>query len=442
MSTARTIYAPATAPGKGAVAIIRVSGPLAPSIPARLGFPGSMSPRKAHYARFLHPVNGDALDDGLIVYFPAPNSFTGEAVVEFQCHGGRAVVARLLDALGTIPGLTLAEPGEFTRQAFYNGKLDLTQAEAIADLIEADTEAKRRQALWQLHGGIRGKLEAWRHDLLENLAYLEAFIDFPDEDIPADIFARIQDGVATLAHTFEQHLRSHRGELIRAGVRVVILGPPNAGKSSLMNLLSKREVAIVSHIAGTTRDVIEVHLDMNGYEFILVDTAGIRETGDAIEREGVRRSLSQAEQADIRVVVLDAAAPVIPLELTELLDERTIIAINKCDQGTPVVDAQLKNVRPVFISVTEQTNISALLERMYALAEIGGADSDSVITTVRHRQCLAEAHEFLKKFLSGGPIELICEDLRLAIRALGRIAGVVDVEDVLDVIFSSFCIGK
>src|SRR6266849_512978 len=327
-----TIYAPATAAGRAAIAIIRLSGPGARA--ALRALIGKLPPpRVARHVRLHDPASGGDLDDGLALWFPGPGSVTGEDVAELHVHGSRAVIAAIMAALRG-QGLRLAEPGEFTRRAFLNGKLDLVQAEAVADLAAAETEAQRRQALHQLDGHLGGLYRGWSERLLRLLAHLEAAIDFPDEDLPPEIEASVAAETAALAGEIARHLADgHRGERLRDGIAVAIVGPPNAGKSSLLNQLARREAAITSPIAGTTRDVIEVAIDLAGYPVVLADTAGLRDSADAIEREGLRRAIARAESAELRLFVFDAAQPQDAAGAARWSGADTLLVANKIDLG-------------------------------------------------------------------------------------------------------------
>ncbi|WP_395830036.1 tRNA uridine-5-carboxymethylaminomethyl(34) synthesis GTPase MnmE, partial [Elstera sp.] len=318
---AETIIAVATAPGRAGVAVLRASGPQAGALAEALTRKPLPPAREAKLTGFYDPADGALLDRGLLLWFPAPGSFTGEDVAEFQVHGSRAVLAALLTAACSVPGVRLAEPGEFTRRAFDHGKLDLTEVEGLADLIDAETEAQRRQAVRQLDGALGALVTGWQARLMRALAHCEATIDFvEEEDVPADLLAATRPDLAALLGEMQTHLADGRGERLRQGLTIVILGPPNAGKSSLLNALAGREAAIVSDRAGTTRDVIELHLDLGGYPVTLVDTAGLRETNDPIEAEGIRRARARADQADLALVLLDRADwPRVPDELTPWL---------------------------------------------------------------------------------------------------------------------------
>ncbi|MBL6957401.1 MAG: tRNA uridine-5-carboxymethylaminomethyl(34) synthesis GTPase MnmE [Rhodospirillales bacterium] len=443
--TAETIFAPSTGAGPAGLAVIRVSGPAAGAALAAVTGRDLPQPRRATMAD-IKAADGTPIDSGLVLWFPGPASFTGEDVAELHLHGGRAVVAATLEALGSCPGLRLAEPGEFTRRAFEAGKLDLTEAEGLADLINAETEAQRHQALRQMQGGLSDLYEDWRQRLLNTLAHMEAEIDFSDEDLPDGVAAEARRDIADLAAEIDAHLADdHRGERLRDGIHLAIIGPPNAGKSSLLNLLARRDAAIVSATAGTTRDVIEVHLDLGGYPVVVADTAGLREAeADDIEAEGVRRARLRAQDADLKLAVLDGqdwpeADPV----TAALVDGDTIAVINKSDLKKPDGNLQI-NDRPVLtISVKTGDGIDGLLEALGR--EVAGrfpAAASPALTRARHREALEDCRESLARTPGGQAIELETEDLRLAVRALGRITGRVDVEDLLDVIFQDFCIGK
>ena len=401
---------------------------------------GLPPPRVAQRRRLVDPQSGDPLDEGLILWFPGPRSATGEDVAELHLHGSRAVLAAVMQVLSRL-GLRLAEPGEFTRRAFLNGKLDLLQAEAIADLAAAETEAQRRQALRQLGGELGDVYRRWRDRLTRILAHLEAAIDFPDEDLPPEIEDRILGDTEGLVAEIERHLADgHRGERLRDGIDVAIVGPPNAGKSSLLNRIARRDVAITSPVPGTTRDVIEVAIDLGGYPVVLADTAGLRDSADAIEQEGKRRAVQRAEQAEIRLFVFDTAHPADAAGASTWAGADTILVANKIDL-VPVAEIDLS---PPALPVSALTGegidrlLTMLGERVAQTYRIEAP----VLTRARHRQALEEAAASLRRSFSAALPELRAEDLRLALRSLGRITGAVDVEDLLDVIFRDFCIGK
>ena len=396
-------------------------------------------PRVARHVRLRDPATGDELDDGLALWFPGPRSVTGEDVAELHLHGSRAVIAAIMAALRGL-GLRLAEPGEFTRRAFLNGKLDLLQAEAVADLAAAETEAQRRQALRQLDGRLGELYRGWADRLLRLLAHLEAAIDFPDEDLPPEIEARVAADTAALAGEIASHLADgHRGERLRDGIAVAIVGPPNAGKSSLLNQLARREAAITSPIAGTTRDVIEVAIDLAGYPVVLADTAGLRDSADLIEQEGLRRALARAEASELRLFVYDSGRPEDAQGAAAWPGPDTLVVANKID-----LVADRETLPPGAFALSALTGegipdlIRALAVRIAQTYDIAAP----LLTRARHREALEVAADALRRSLAADLPELRAEDLRLAWRSLGRITGHVDVEDLLDVIFRDFCLGK
>ncbi len=456
-ATPETIYALASAGGRAGVAVIRVSGSKAGAALAGLARTGGedapSQPRRAVRARLLDPVTSEPIDDGLVIWFPAPASFTGEDVAEFHVHGGPAVIAGVLEALAAMAGLRMAEPGEFTRRAFENGKMDLTAAEGLADLIEAETSAQRKQALRQLGGELGRLYEDWRQRLLAALAFGEAAIDFSDEDLPEGIVAEALKDVAALERDIAAHLKDNRrGERLRDGLLITIIGPPNAGKSSLLNQLARRDAAIVSEIAGTTRDVIEVHLDLGGYPVTVADTAGLGdgESHEGIEAEGLRRALGMARDADLRLAVFDGRAwPEADPATAGLVDENSLVVINKCDLGPPAPPLEVNGQKALAVSALTGEGLEALLavvaDRVAGLMRAAASPAPA-LTRTRHREALEECRAALGRFLAADPgagkPELAAEDLRLAARSLGRITGRVDVDQILDVIFRDFCIGK
>lgn len=440
MTEQTTIFATATPPGRAGLAVIRISGPRAAAALSVLtgGKPPSV-PRQAVLRALIDPENNEVLDSGLVLWFPGPGSFTGEDVAELHIHGGHAVAEALLGVLADIPGLVPAGPGDFTRRAVLNGRLDLTQAEAIADLVEAETAAQRRQALRQMAGALGSLYEDWRLRLVAALAHAEAGIDFAEEeDLAVDLSAAQLGEIAAVADEVARHLDDGgRGERLRRGAYVVILGAPNAGKSSLLNRLARRDAAIVSATAGTTRDVIEVHMDLGGYPAIVADTAGLTESADEIEAEGVRRALARAADADLKLLVRDAAEPD-PAVPEGLGDKDTIIVCNK-------IDLAPEAAVPGALAISAKTGegIAELLAKVEeAVAARLSGDGAPALTRLRHRQALEDCLDALTRARAAGADELMSEDLRLAVRALGRITGKVDIEDILDVVFADFCIGK
>lgn len=534
-----TIFALSSGRGPAAIAVIRISGPRAAAALAALGVK-IPEPRKAGLARICDAASGEIIDEALVLWFPAPHSETGEDVAELQAHGGRAVIAAILDALARVEGLRMAEPGEFTRRGFENGKLDLTAVEGLADLVSAETEGQRRQAFRQMKGLLGNRAEAWRQSLIKALALVEARIDFSDEaDVPEDLVTPS----LTIARELRDEIAAaladgHRGERLREGLVVAIAGPPNAGKSTLLNRIAKREAAIVSPYAGTTRDVIEVHLDLGGLPVTLLDTAGIRETEDPVELEGVRRARERAAGADLVLWVVDASAGPQPGPPAGAMADSTAILAQGVAPGSSAVSAiepnaggrltpvspgptvwevrnkidlinqgdsrseqefesidsseqriqtnkplrniankglihkseqKLRTNRPLknmdnkglndnseleFIKNDWEFNISAtsgegfdpLLDRLrhHAEAYLAGAEQ-ALVTRARHRRALEDTRDALERALDGalaGQEDLQAEELRTAATALGRLTGRVDVEDILDVIFRDFCIGK
>lgn len=446
-----TIYALATPPGRSGVAVIRVSGArAAESLQVFLGDMPLPPPRLAHLCKLYAP-DGAMIDHALVLYFKAPHSYTGENVVEYQLHGSPAVIAEFLGLLSRQPGHRMAERGEFTRRAFENGKMDLTEAEAVADLIDAETDAQKDQALAQLGGALKDLYEGWATDLTRSLAYLEADLDFPDEDLPDGVAAQVRPKLEALVALIDAHLSDNRrGERLRDGIRIAVIGAPNAGKSSLVNALAQRDIAIVSDLAGTTRDVLEVHLNIAGFPVILSDTAGLKpeliqqaaHTGhDKIESEGIRRALQAARSADLKLLMFDASTAPDAATL-ELADAQSLIVLNKLDlssyhsslHGDDVIKISLINNEGL------DTFLTALTVRLNNL--LGTKRETPSLTRARHREALQACKTALERALNAPLPELVAEDVRLAVRALGKITGRVDVEDLLDLIFSEFCIGK
>lgn len=445
MPNADTIFALSSGHGRAGVAVIRISGPAAGSLLDVMTAPRPQ-PRYAAFRRIRHPISCDVLDEALVLWFPAPRSETGEDTAELQVHGGRAVIRAVLDALGSVAGCRLAQPGEFVRRAFENGRLDLTAVEGLADLVDAETQAQRRQAITHASGAAGRIHDSWRTRLIEARALFEAAIDFSDEsDVADDALATGHARAAALADEIAAALADgHRGEITRDGLRVVLAGPPNVGKSSLLNALARREVAIVSPEAGTTRDVIEVRLDLGGYAVVLTDTAGLRVAAGAVEAEGIRRTIEQVVRADVMLWLVDATAPVwdIPADLATRRG-LTIVVLNKSDLVT-LLDCSRDTIA---VSATTGQGLDVLIERLqrHVAAHLeAGSEAPVLITQARHRQLLERASSALHRVQSDRdrPPELIAEDLRTAADALGQIVGRIDVEDVLGQIFSRFCIGK
>lgn len=442
-----TIFAAATAPGRAAVAVIRLSGPAAGSAVDALA--GRRPRARQARLRKLRDAAGDILDEALVLWFEAPASYTGEDSAEFHVHGGLAVVDGVLSALNAM-GLRLAEPGEFTRRAFEAGKLDLAQAEGVADLIDAETSAQARQALAQLGGALSHRYDGWREALLHSLAMLEAAVDFPDEDLPDAVAGRARPGLESLRAEIGLALAdAARGRRVREGYRIALIGAPNAGKSSLLNALAGRQAAIVTEIAGTTRDVIEAPLVIAGYRVILSDTAGLRETEDVVEIEGVRRARQAASEADLRLAVIDGSvAGDGGREISSVLRSGDFVVLNKADlpekfhveQAMALTDG-LSVHR---LSARDGGGLAALEGALAdrVVADLAGAEAPAA-TRMRHDESLREAAAHLDRALADlAEPELAAENVRLAGRALARVTGRLDPEQVLDRVFSSFCIGK
>ena len=443
-----TIFALATAAGRAAVAVVRVSGPATQAVVEALTG-RAQPPRLAALRKLRH--GGVDLDEALVLRFQGPASYTGEDSAEFHVHGGRAVVEALLSALAEL-GLRLAEPGEFTRRAFENGKLDLAQAEGVADLIDAETEAQRKQALGQVGGALSQRYDRWRDLLVQSLAMLEAAVDFPDEDLPEEVAERARPGLRTLSAELDAALADvSRGRRVRDGFRIALVGAPNAGKSTLLNGLVERDAAIVTDTPGTTRDVIEVPLVLGGYKVLLADTAGIRETVDAIEAEGVRRARAWAEDADLRLWVVDGFHVKHIVKLEEAVRPGDWLVLNKADIADALILDKAERtwggegLRVVRLSARSSAAVAEVRGQLcdHVSEALAGAEFPAA-TRLRHAERLREARGLLARALSdvGLEVELAAEDVRLAARALEKITGRVDPEDVLGRVFSTFCIGK
>jgi tRNA modification GTPase len=454
MSERSTIFALSSGRPPAAIAVVRVSGPRAgAALEALIG--RVPEPRKAALARVRDPQGGEVIDEALALWFPAPHSETGEDVAELQLHGGHAVIAAVLGALAGLDGCRMAEPGEFTRRAFENGHLDLTEVEGLADLIAAETPAQRRQAYRQLKGLIGDRAEAWRQRLIEGLALVEARIDFSDEaDVPENLVEPALGAARQLRDEISESLADGgRGERLREGLVVAIAGPPNAGKSTLLNRLARREAAIVSPYPGTTRDVIEVHLDLAGYPVTLLDTAGIRDSDDPVEQEGVRRARARAAMADLVLWVTDVSAGGGADQAAENVAHAEVWWLTNKIDLEPAAHAgrsesqSMNGINRSFaISAATGAGMAELIDALAAYSKEYFAATESVLVTrARHRRALQATVAALDRALSAehsGREELIAEELRAAATTLGRLTGRVDVEDILDVIFREFCIGK
>ena len=442
-----TIYALSTGPGLSGVAIIRISGPNTAEILKLLTNRSKLKPRMATLLKINNINTSELIDEGIIIWFPSPHSYTGEDMAEIHVHGGKAVILAVQNEISKIKNCRLAEPGEFTKLAFQNGKINLLKAESIADLISAETEIQRLQAVKIMKGKSSQKFNELREKLLKLLSFVEAKIDFPDEDLPEENLDKIKKNSSDILIEINKILNDQKvGEIIREGFKIAIVGPTNAGKSSLLNNLSNREVAIVSEIAGTTRDIVETHLNIDGYPVIISDTAGIRDSKDEIEKKGIKLSLSKAENADLKLVVVDAKSIDLSGFLTDLLKKNAILVVNKSDLLKEKLDPNVSKLDHVLISLKDNLNIDKLILKIKKnLTNKFISEEDILITRERHRQHLVQCAEHLKNFLIKSDkkdFDKGAEDLRLATRHLGMIVGKVDVEEILGSIFNDFCIGK
>ncbi len=442
-----TIYALSSGPGVSGVAIIRISGPDSSIVVKSLTGKEMPKPRMATLTKINNINTSELIDEGIIIWFPGPESYTGEDMVEFHVHGSKAVILAIQNELSKIANCRLAEPGEFTKIAFQNGKINLLKAESIADLISSETEIQRLQALKIMEGKSSTKFNKLREKLLKTLSFVEAKIDFPDEDIPDENIKKIKKDSHEVLNEIKKILNDQKvGEIIREGFKIAIVGPTNAGKSSLLNNLSNREVAIVSEIAGTTRDVIETHLNIDGYPVIISDTAGIRNSKNEIEKKGIKLSLDKAENADLKLVVVDAKSIDLSGFLNDLLKNDAILVVNKSDLLKEKLDLEVSKLDHVLISLKENLNIDKLISKIKVKLKNKFISGDDIlITRERHRQHLTQCIDHLKNFLEKNDkkdFDKAAEDLRLATRHLGMIVGKVDVEEILGSIFNDFCIGK
>ena len=442
-----TIYALSSGPGISGVAIIRISGPEAAKVIKALTGKEIPKPRMATLTKINNINTSELIDEGIIIWFPGPESYTGEDMVEIHIHGSKAVILALQNEIAKVKNCRLAAPGEFTKLAFQNGKINLLKAESIADLISAETEIQRLQAVKIMKGKSSEKFNLLREKLLKLLSFIEAKIDFPEEDLPDENIKKIKKDVTNVLNEIKKILDDQKvGEIIREGFKIAIVGPTNAGKSSLLNNLSNREVAIVSEIAGTTRDVIETHLNLDGYPVIISDTAGMRESKDEIEKKGIKLSLDRAENADLKLVVVDAKSIDLSTFSNDLLKNNAILVINKSDLLKNELDPEVTKLDHVLISLKENYNIDKLILKIKNILKNKFiSEKDILITRERHRQHLVQCGDHLKNFLDKNDkknFDKAAEDLRLATRHLGMIVGKVDVEEILGSIFNDFCIGK
>ena len=442
-----TIYALSTGPGISGIAIVRVSGEDTKKVIKLLTNVELPKPRVATLRKINKINTSELIDEGIILWFPGPESYTGEDMAEFHIHGSKAVIDALHHSISKVKNCRLAEAGEFTKLAFQNGKINLLKAESIADLISAETEIQRQQAIKIMNGKSADKFNSLREKLLKILSHVEAKIDFPDEDLPEDILKNIKKFSNEVILNIKKILDDQKvGERIREGFKIAIIGPTNAGKSSLLNHLSNRDAAIVSEIAGTTRDVIETHLNIDGYPVVVSDTAGIRDSKNEIEKKGIKLALDKAENADLKLIVIDAKSIDFKGVLKELMDENAILVINKSDLLKEDLNSEIKNYEHVLISVKNNLNLEDLILKIKnKLKNKFITSEDILITRERHRQHLEQSLNYLKNFEEKNEAEdfdKAAEDLRLATRHLGMIVGKVDVEEILGSIFNDFCIGK
>jgi tRNA modification GTPase len=442
-----TIYALSTGPGVSGVAIVRISGPEASKVIESLTGKKIPTPRVATLRKINNINTSELIDEGIILWFPGPESYTGEDMAEIQVHGGKAVVLALQNEIAKVNNCRLADPGEFTKLAFQNGKINLLQAESIADLISAETEIQRLQAVKIMKGKSSEKFNELREKLLKLLSFVEAKIDFPDEDLPEENLKKIKKDSLYVLKEINKILNDQKiGEIIREGFKIAIVGPTNAGKSSLLNNLSNREVAIVSEIAGTTRDVVETHLNIDGYPVIISDTAGIRDSKDEIEKKGIKLSLNKAENADLKLVVVDAKNIDLSGFLNDLLKNNAILVVNKSDLLKEKLDSEISKLNHVLISLKDNLNVDELISKIKNnLKNKFISEEDILITRERHRQHLEQCADHLRNFADKNnkkDFDKAAEDIRLATRHLGMIVGKVDVEEILGSIFNDFCIGK
>ena len=442
-----TIYALSSGPGISGIAVVRISGSDSSKVLKLLTKNELPTPRVATLRKINNINTSELIDEGLILWFPGPQSYTGEDMVEIHIHGGKAVVEALLNTLSNIKECRLADPGEFTKLAFQNSKINLLKAESIADLISAETEIQRLQAVKMMKGKSSEKFNELREKLLKILSFVEAKIDFPDEDLPEENLKKIKEDSSNVLNEIKKILNDQKvGEIIREGFKIAIVGPTNAGKSSLLNNLSNREVAIVSEIAGTTRDVVETHLNIDGYPVIISDTAGIRDSKDEIEKKGIKLSLKKAENADLKLVVVDAKNIDLSGFLNDLLKKDAILVINKSDLLKEKLDSEISKFNHVLISLKDNLNIDKLISKIKNHLENKFiSEEDILITRERHRQHLLQCVDHLNNFSDKNDkkdFDKAAEDLRLATRQLGMIVGKVDVEEILGSIFNDFCIGK
>ena len=442
-----TIYALSTGPGVSGIAVIRISGKETKFAINKITGKSLPKPRMAVLRKFNKINDNQLIDEGILLWFPGPESYTGEDMAEFHVHGSRAVIKEIQNSLSQIPNLRLAEAGEFTKLAFQNGKINLLKAESVSDLISSETEIQRQQAIKVMSGKSSEKFNLLRERLLKILSKVEAKIDFPEDDLPENILLNIHSETKSIREDIQKILNDQKvGERIREGFKISIIGPTNAGKSSLLNYLSKRDVAIVSEIAGTTRDIIEAHLNLDGYPVVISDTAGIRDSKNEIEKKGIKLALKKSENADLNVIVIEPKSVDFKDFFNDNITKKSILVVNKIDLGTDQISSEIKKYDPIYISIKEEKNLDLLINLIKENLKNKFVSSEDIfITRERHRINLEQCLECLKNFEEKKSLEdfdKAAEDLRLATRYLGIIVGKVDVEEILGSIFSDFCIGK
>ena len=446
----KTICATITSPLRSSVTIIRISGSQTLKCLEKFGVKNQVTPQKSFFHKIIFEDGAELIDEAIITFFKAPRSFTGEDVAEISVHSSQYVLKKIFEKLLSIENVDLAGAGEFSKRAFLNGKIDLVQAEAIPDLIASETEAQHKQAILQLQGNLGKIYENWRHKIMEISAFVEALIDFPEDDLPADIVDKINQEVVDLKSQISQHLNDNKvGQKIKNGLSLAIIGAPNSGKSSLINFLAQSEVAIVSEIAGTTRDIIDTHLEIAGVPVIISDTAGIRLSTDLIEQEGVKRAIKKAQDADIKIYLVDALNPIIQ---KDLIDKNTILVFNKIDKIlNNAIDFEKiianfdidKEIIFLTISITKNINFSQFFEALKEKIDLLIPSFNSpLITQERYRSSLQNCLNSLESFNLNKNIEICAENLRICVNEIGKINGKIDIENILDLIFSKFCIGK
>ena len=445
--TNTTIYALSTVFGKSGVAVISVSGENVLNIISKLTDIdiNNIKPRYAYFSNIRDIKTNNILDKALVIYFKSPYSFTGEDVVEFQCHGSKAVLNSVLNNLSLIENVRLAEPGEFSKRAFYNNKMDLTEADALADLIDAETTEQQKYAIRQMEGNLKNLYSGWRENLVRILSYIEAFIDFPEEDIPENLYKEILNTVFKVKNEIKKHLTGNNvNERLKNGFRIVITGAANAGKSSLINTLVKRNAVIVSDIEGTTRDAIDINLDIDGYPIIMTDTAGIRETNNPIEKQGIDIAVQKTKEADFVIAIYDASdSKNYNFNLNDISEDKIIYVANKIDKISSDKKTLIQDKKHIAISAKYNDGVENLISVILnKIKDDFSSSSNFLITRIRYRKSLEKCVEYLDNFSLDKEVELSAEDIRLACRSIGEITGHVKVDEILDNIFSSFCIGK